>query len=143
MMDFGSRFGRTVSRRLKSEKIVWLTTVGPDGTPQPRPVWFYWDGASLLIYSQPQGRKLDYIRRQPIVALNLNTDPEGSDVAARPRPRVLGTASLAEDAPPADKHGAYRRKVRRGIADLDMTPGSFARDYSGAIRVTPEKLRGF
>ena len=123
MMDFGSRFGRTVSRVLKSEKIIWLTTVGPDGTPQPRPVWFYWDGASLLIYSQTQGRKLDHIRRHPRVALNLNTDPEGSDVA--------------------DKHAAYRRKYRRGIADLDMTPGSFARDYSVAIRVTPEKLRGF
>ena len=123
MMDFGSRFGRTVSRVLKSEKIIWLTTVGPDGTPQPRPVWFYWDGASLLIYRQPQGRKLDHIRRHPRVALNLNTDPEGSDVA--------------------DKHAAYRRKYRRGIADLDMTPGSFARDYSVAIRVTPEKLRGF
>jgi len=92
VIDFGSRFGRTVSRRLKSEKIIWLTTVGPDGALQPRPVWFYWDGASLLIYRQPQGRKLDHIRRQPRVALNLNTDPEGSDVA--------------------DKHAAYRRKYR-------------------------------
>jgi len=142
-MDFGSRFGRTVSRVLKSEKIIWLTTVGPDGTPQPRPVWFYWDGASLLIYRQPQGRKLDHIRRQPRVALNLNTDPGGGDVTARPRHRVLGTVSIAEYAPPADKHAAYRRKYRRGIADLDMTPGSFARDCSVAIRVTPEKLRGF
>ena len=138
MVDFSSKVGRSVSRRLKSQKVIWLTTVGPDGTPQPRPVWFYWDGSSVLTYSQPQGRKLDHIRTHPQVAVHLNTDPEGSDVTV-----VLGKASIAEDAPHADKHAGYLRKYRQAIADLDMTPGSFAEEYSVAVRVMPEKLRGF
>jgi hypothetical protein len=28
--------------RLKSESIIWLTTVTPSGQPQSTPVWFLW-----------------------------------------------------------------------------------------------------
>lgn len=138
MLGFNSKFGRRVLRRLKSEKIIWLTTVGPEGTPQPRPVWFYWDGTSILIYSQPQAHKIQHIKRQPRVALHLNTDAEGGDVAV-----LLGMASVAGDAPPADKHPGYRRKYREGIAGLGMNPTTFAQDYSVALRIQPAKLRGF
>ena len=29
--------------------MIWLTTMGSDGTPQPTPVWFLWDGDNLWI----------------------------------------------------------------------------------------------
>ena len=45
--------GEHVARRLRDELIVWLTTVGADGTPHPNPVWFLWDGGdSLLVAPQ-------------------------------------------------------------------------------------------
>src|SRR4029453_7250355 len=47
--DFGAR----VAKRLEEEGIVWLTTTSADGTPQPNPVWFLWNGDNVLIFSEP------------------------------------------------------------------------------------------
>lgn len=33
-----------VSRRLESDRYVWLTTVAKSGQPVPRLVWFFFDG---------------------------------------------------------------------------------------------------
>lgn len=43
-IDATTDFGRRVRERLTEESVAWLTTVGRDGTPQPNPVWFLWDG---------------------------------------------------------------------------------------------------
>ena len=40
--DAGTPFGDRVRERLVDEQVIWLTTVGADGTPQPNPVWFLW-----------------------------------------------------------------------------------------------------
>ena len=49
--DFTTTVGRRCLERLRTEKAIWLTTVAPDGTPQPNPVWFTWDGETVLVYS--------------------------------------------------------------------------------------------
>ncbi len=138
MIDFSTKLGRRVGEQLKSERVIWLTTVGPDNTPQPRPVWFHWDGTSFLIYSQPEAHKVRHISHNPKVSLNFNTDPEGEEVAV-----FIGEAHLDPSMLPADRHEEYLEKYTQGIADLKMTPSGFASDYSVAIRVTPTKLRGF
>ena len=43
MIDLTTQFGRKVKQHLRKEYVVWLTTVGADLSPQPRPVWFIWD----------------------------------------------------------------------------------------------------
>ena len=37
-----------LSARLTGEMTIWLTTVGRDGTPQPNPAGFLWDGGDSL-----------------------------------------------------------------------------------------------
>jgi PPOX class probable F420-dependent enzyme len=123
-------------QRLHHETIAWLTTVRRDGTPQPAPVWFLWDGESFLIYSQPEARKVRNIRENPQVAINFNTDEEGGKVAV-----FWGKAELEVDVPPADQVKAYLEKYRQGIADIGMTPESMAGEYSLAIRIKPERVR--
>jgi len=39
MIDFNTKFGRAARKLLNREYFIWLTTVDPTGTPQPRPVW--------------------------------------------------------------------------------------------------------
>lgn len=138
MLDWESKLGRKVDRRLKRDSVIWLTTIGPGPQPQPRPVWFFWDGKTILIYSQPNAWKLKHIARCSNVALNLNSDEEGGEVAV-----LLGRAAIDRQAPPADRMPGYLRKYRRGIRNLGMTPTDFAAEYSVALRVRPHRLRGF
>ena len=137
-MDFNSKPGRAAKRLLDSEYVIWLTTVGSNLTPQPRPVWFIWDGDAVLIFSQPGGAKLKHIRQHPRVSLHFNTDREGGENILI----LTGSAALPPDAPPASAVAAYVKKYKKGMADLDMTPESFSKSYSVAIRIVPTHLRG-
>lgn len=138
MIDLNTKFGRKAKRRLQKEQEIWLTTTGADGTPQPRPVWFWWDGESFLLYSEPQAHKLAHIANHPTVALNLNSDSADVGVVV-----IIGTAALAPDAPPPHKHKSYMKKYGKGIAELKMTPEEFSARWSVPVRVTPQKLRGW
>jgi PPOX class probable F420-dependent enzyme len=80
VVKFNTRFGQTVDRRLRSEAILWLTTVDRRNRPQPRPVWFDWDGKTILIFSQPGTAKVRHIGNNRNVALNLNRDAHGDAV---------------------------------------------------------------
>lgn len=137
LLDTSTEFGLRAARRLREESIIWLTTVRSDGTPEPSPVWFLWDGQTFLIYSQPAKQKLRNIGRDPNVALHLNSDPHGGDVVI-----ITGEARVATDAPPANAVPAYVDKYRDLMAANGWTPDEFARLYSVPIRVTPKHLRG-
>ena len=78
-LDQSTEFGARVARRLESEHVAWLTTVRADGQPQPSPVWFLWDGDSILIYSRPNQPKLRNIAGNPKVSLSFNSDGDGGD----------------------------------------------------------------
>jgi PPOX class probable F420-dependent enzyme len=138
MLDFSSKFGRRVAQQLESESIIWLTTLGPDNTPQPRPVWFLWDGKSLLVYSNPKAHKVRHIGGNPKVSLNFNSDPEAHGVTV-----LIGDARIDSSAPPADINQEYLEKYHQGIANLGMTPSEFASEYSVSITVIPQSMRGF
>ena len=80
MIDFTTKLGTRAKERLDSEFCIWLTTVSPAGVPQPRPVWFIWDGEAFLIYSQRNTKKLEHIGHNPQVALNFDGGPKAEDV---------------------------------------------------------------
>jgi PPOX class probable F420-dependent enzyme len=138
MIDWNEKFALKLAHRLEKERVGWFVTVGEDLNPQPRPVWFLWDGEFLLVFSQPKARKVSHIAAHPKVAFHLNTDEEGGHVAV-----LLGEAAVDPNSPPADEVPAYLRKYQKGIHDLHMTPEEFARDYSVAIRIRPVSLRGW
>ncbi len=132
------QFGEKISRRLKEEQVIWLTTVRADGSPQPTPVWFLWDGETFLIYSMPTAHKLRNVAANPRVALNLNSDAYGGEVVI-----VFGRALVDRNCPKAHQNPDYLEKYRQGIADIDMTPESMGQEYSVAIRIVPDGMRSF
>jgi PPOX class probable F420-dependent enzyme len=126
-----------VARRLREERVIWLTAVAAEGTPQPNPVWFLWDGASFLIYCRREAKRLEHIQRNPQVALHFNSDGQGEDIVV-----FTGTARIATGEPPADQHPQYLEKYRDGIAELVGTFQEFAA-HSVPVRVTPARVRGY
>jgi PPOX class probable F420-dependent enzyme len=135
-IDTSTDSGARAARRLQNDQIVWLTTVGPDGTPHPSPVWFLWDGDTALIYSQPSTPKLRNIGQQPRVSLNFNCTPNGGDVVI-----LTGDARVDSGAAPDRLDAAYAAKYADGIRSIGMTPDGFVQEYSVAIRIRPTSLR--
>ena len=134
MFDTTTEAGKRAEARLKEEEVAWMTTVRSDGQPQTVPVWFLWDDEEFLIYSQPNRQKLRNITRNPRVGLNLNSNEQGDDVV-----RLEGTASIDEDAPLSSEVAPYVEKYRESIARIGYDVEGFARAYSVAVRVTPER----
>jgi PPOX class probable F420-dependent enzyme len=138
MLDFTSSIGQRILLRLEEEEIIWLTTVDARHTPQPRPVWFHWDGETAMIFSQAGAAKLRHIARNPRVALSFNTDEDGGDVGV-----LIGEARLLDVAPPLARTQAYLKKYAAGIQAIGLTPESMQLEYPVVILVTPAVLRGF
>src|SRR5947207_2131062 len=126
-LDTSTEFGARVERRLREELVIWLTTVRPDGRPEPSPVWFLWDGETFLIYSQNSSK----------VALNFDGDGMGGNIVV-----ITGQAEIASEAPPANEVAAYVQKYQRGFTRIGLSAEGFAQSYSVAIKVTPTSLRG-
>jgi PPOX class probable F420-dependent enzyme len=137
MIDFSTDFGKHARERLEQEPIAWLVTVGKDGTPQPSPIWYLWDGETILIYSRPNTPKVRNVQRHPQTALHLEGNGKGGDIVI-----LVGEASI-DDTPPAAQNPAYLAKYADGIARIGMTNESFAAAYSTPIRFRPTQLRGF
>ncbi len=130
-------FGERVLRRLTNDVVIWLTTVGKDGTPQPNPVWFLLDNDSLLIYNRPDANRLTHIGQRPQVALNLDGDGKGGDIIV-----VTGTARLIDDVPPCNEVPAYLAKYDALMTRVAGSPENFGKAYPVALRIDIAKVRG-
>lgn len=132
-------FGERVAARLREERVVWFTTVGADGTPQPNPVWFLWDGeASVLIYNHHAAHRLRHVEQRPNVSLHFGSDSGGNDVVV-----LVGTARRDDRVPPPHEHPDYVAKYGAAMARVSGTPEQFAADYSVPLRIDIRRVRGF
>ena len=137
MIDESTEFGARAARRLREDRLAWLTTVDGRGTPRPIPVWFLWDGGeSFLVYSRPGTPKLRNIERNPRVSLHLDGDGLGGDIVV-----VTGEARVSDD-PPAERVPEYVAKYEWGFERNGWTPEEFARLYSVPIRIGLGRLGG-
>lgn len=138
VVDPGTPFGAKVIERLDREHVIWLTTVGATGTPQPNPVWFQWRDDEFLLFSKPDQAKLRNLVRNPRVSLNFNSTDWGGDVVI-----FTGTARI-DDAPASpDEIATYTTKYTQGLKDISMTAEQFFTEYSAVVRIRPDRLRGF
>ena len=138
IIDPNTERGAGVAARLRDELVAWLVTVEPDGTPVPTPVWFWWDGETVLVYSQADKPKLRRIAVNPRVALALRTDELGTLLAV-----ITGEARVDDEAPAAHELPGYVTKYRDQIAAEGFDPAAFAAEYRVPIRITPTKLRAW
>jgi PPOX class probable F420-dependent enzyme len=137
--DPETSFGRRVRERLRDEEIVWLTTVGSDGTPQPNPVWFLWTGDNeVIVYSDNKAHRLAHIDAHPQVSLHFNGTSTGGDVVV-----MRGHAERADDIPGPDVSPPYLAKYRDKMIGVVGSLESFATTYSAPVRIHISRVRGF
>lgn len=131
-------FGERVTRRLRDDYVIWLTTVGADGTPQPNPVWFLWDGdASVLVYNRADAHRLAHIDAHPNLTLHLDGNGRGGDIVV-----LLATAQRAPEHAPAHETADYVAKYGDGMRRVSGSLEQFASDYPVPLQITIRRIRG-
>ncbi|HEX6336984.1 MAG TPA: TIGR03667 family PPOX class F420-dependent oxidoreductase [Jiangellaceae bacterium] len=137
--DPASPFGRRVRDRFRHEEVIWLTTVGRDGTPQPNPVWFIWPGeAEILTYNMPTAHRLAHVAERPAVSLHFNSAEDGNDVVV-----ARGLAERADGEPPPHESPAYLAKYREAMLEISGSLEAFASAYSVPVRIRMTRIRGY
>ncbi len=138
MLDLTKERDAHIDQRLRSDTIIWLTTVRRDGRPHTVPVWFLWDGKTVLIFSQPDNLKIRNLRNNPNVSLALDGTNAGSDIVA-----LEGQAELLAEKSSELNLPDYFKKYGSAIQAMGQTPESMAQVYSRPIRITPAKFVGW
>lgn len=123
-----------IAERLGKDLIAWFTTVRPDGRPHVVPVWFLWDDATILVFSQPN-QKVRNLRANPAVMLALDESDTGEDVVL-----IEGRAELLPEGVAAPTQAEFVQKYAGKLAEMGWTPEQMAKSYSQAIRITPTKF---
>jgi len=121
-----------IARFLADEPVVWLSSVRPDGGPHIVPIWFWWDGEAILLFSKPDAQKVRNLRAKPSVMLALGEADDDFDVGM-----IRGRAELLDrptsEVLPAGHLAKYAARLRA----IGLTPEAYARTYSQVIRIVP------
>jgi PPOX class probable F420-dependent enzyme len=108
--------------------------VRPDGRPHLVPIWFWWDGDSILIATKPHARKVVNLRRRPDCMVALGDATANFDVAL-----IEARAELLETSTGALLDAGLFGKYRDRMADAGLTRATFDAIYSQVIRITPTR----
>jgi hypothetical protein len=103
---------RPLSQELLARDLTRLAYVGADGTPRCIPIGFTWNGSEIVMCSPPNAPKITALRRNPAVALTVDTEVHP--------PKIL---------------------LIRGRAELDFVDGipDEYLEMSGTYTMTPEQ----
>lgn len=124
-----------VDERLRSDAVIWLNSVRPNGKPHAVVVWYLWDGSQFLIFSRPNNQKVRNLRQNPNVLLAIDNSKGGSDPIT-----IEGTAELLNVKASELMNEAYIQKYLPHMQHMGWTAEVMAADYSQSIRITPTKL---
>ena len=133
-LDLASPKDAHIDQRLRSDLIIWLTTVRPDGRPHTIPVWFLWDGSTVLVFSRP-GQKLRNLRHSPNVTIALDNSQNGRDVVL-----FDGVAEMLDKSSVNTTLPEYVEKYGHLIQRNGWTPESMSRTYDQPILITPTRF---
>src|SRR5690349_13854427 len=104
MLDLSQKRHVHADERLRANVIVWLGTVRPDGRPHMVPVWFLWDGETILVFSKDD-QKIRNLKENPAVVVGLDDTHDGEDVVF-----IEGRAELLERGSVTTALPAYEEK---------------------------------
>lgn len=123
---------------LRSDPVVWLSTVRDDGRPHLVPVWFHWDGERIVAFSKPHAQKVENLRSSSAVMLAVGTPGPQFEVELIEAVAELPDEPATEAMPPGFV-AKYRELLRRA----GITAQRFAETYSQVIVLRPTRFLGY
>jgi PPOX class probable F420-dependent enzyme len=136
MLDLTKKSDAHIDARLRSDIMIWLSTVKPDGTPHIVPVWFLWDGDSFYVYSK-RDQKIRNLKQNRAVMLALDDTKGGDDPIF-----ASGEATLLPREEALTAQPAYVAKYKSRLDSYNWTGESMAQEYSEPIQIRPTKFFG-
>ena len=135
MLDMTNKRHARIDARLRSDLMMWLSTVRPDNRAHLVPVWFLWKDGFIYVFSKPD-QKMRNLEQNNSVMLGVDDTKGGND------PIMLGgDAELMKHADlPPEVHEAYAAKYGERLKEFDWTMESMAAEYSEVIKITPSKV---
>ncbi|MFC8346897.1 pyridoxamine 5'-phosphate oxidase family protein [Streptomyces sp. NPDC057280] len=123
---------------LTSQRTCRVATVSTGGAPHVSTLWFAWDGTSLWLYSVVKSKRWTDLRRDPRVAIVIDTGEEYDELRGV---ELTGAVEFVGEAP----------RVGDLYAELDVPETLFARKNFGLdemphdgrhawVRLTPGKI---
>jgi len=119
-----------LSQELLARDLARLAFIGLDGTPRAIPIGFVWNGSQIVMCTAKNARKLPALRRNPAVALTIDTETHP--------PKVLLIRGQAE----LDAVDGIPEEYFQWNGTYQMTPGQRAEWeagvrslYDGMVRV--------
>jgi PPOX class probable F420-dependent enzyme len=134
MLDLSKPSHAHVEERLRTDPMIWLSTVKPDGTAHLVPVWFLWDGEHIYIFSKPD-QKIRNLKQNKSAFLGLD-DTRGGDEPIM----IAGEAELLPQGSVTPAMPAYEEKYARQLAQYKWTGESMGQEYTEPIRIKPSRF---
>jgi PPOX class probable F420-dependent enzyme len=125
---------RRVLPMLAEERVVWLSTVRPDGTPHLVPTWFLWDGEALLVWSRPNAVKVRNLRANPRLMVAVGDPHADFNVG------LIEAAAELGDPAAAAIPDAFFAKYAADLAASGIDVRSFRETYTQSVRVMPTRF---
>src|SRR3954471_8102455 len=125
---------RRVLPMLAQERVVWLSTVRPDGRPHLCPTWFWWDGEALVVFSKPEAVKARNLRANPRVMVALG-DPDDDFAVGL----IEAEAAFDDEASAAAVPDAFFAKYASALRARRLDPATFREVYTEVIRIVPTR----
>lgn len=107
---------------LGSQRTCRVATVAPDGAPHVSALWFWWDGASLWLYSITRSRRWAHLRADPRLAVVVDDGHEYGELRGV---ELSGRAEFVGEAP----------RTGEPCPELEALEPLFAAKYFGLDRM--------
>ena len=135
MLDMTDKRHAHVDARLRSDLMMWLSTVRPDGRAHLVPVWFLWRDGLIYIFSKPD-QKIRNLSQNRSAMAGIDDTKGGEDPVM-----LAGDAELLKhaDLPPGVQE-AYAEKYRQRLEEYNWAMDWYVGEYSEVIRITPTKV---
>lgn len=126
--------GARVDALLRAAPIAWFGSTRADGQPHLVPVWFLWDGETILVLTTAGSRKVGNLQGNPRATLALEGAGGGEVVI------VEGEADLLAEPSAAVAGHAYFEKHADLMPAWGLTREALVAKFAQPIRLRPTRV---